>query len=294
MSESSIYQGIFVPLVTAFNENETLNLDACEKLVEHMLAKGAQGFYVGGSSGECYLQCPEMRKEYLTKISETVKGRVKIIAHVGANSTSLSIELGQHALNCGYDAITSTPPFYFGFSTEEVTQFYQDLSDNVALPLLVYYAPGVTGVSCKVEQLENILAIKNVYGIKYTTTDMYMLERLKTRHPDASIFHGADEMLLSGLVMGADGGIGSTYNLMVDKYVALHQAFKEGNLEKARELQANVNQVTEILLSIGVIPSIKYLLTLMGLEVGDARRPFAKLKESEKNTLSDCYQKFLL
>ncbi len=102
---------------------------------------------------------------------------------------------------------------------------------------------------------------------------------------DINVINGPDEMLICGLSMGADAGIGSTYNLMCAEYVALRNAFLRGDLDEARRIQYKVNKVTEILIRYNVARAVKYILSLDGIEAGDMAYPMYALTDEQKKSL---------
>ena len=111
-------------------------------------------------------------------------------------------------------------------------------------------------------------------GIKYTASDLFQFNRLRSTRPDRQFFFGTDEMFLGAAAMGSDGGIGSTYNLIGDVYVGIEDAVSRNDIESARELQNKANELISILISAGVVAGLKHALNRMGVSVGPCRAPF--------------------
>ncbi|GGX41771.1 N-acetylneuraminate lyase [Saccharospirillum salsuginis] len=286
-------KGIIIPLVTPYDDNGKIDPSSTEKLFEHFLEKGIRSFYIGGSSGECYLQTQDERLEFLEVVARINQGRAKLMAHIGAISTPNTIELGRKAHACGYDAISSTPPFYYGFTKTQIMGFYKEIVRTVDLPMVVYNAASVTGVDFSLDELGEMLSWDNVIGLKHTTTNMTVIERLKQRFPEKLIYHGEDYMLVSGAVMGADGGIGSTYNVMPDRYLRLWKAVEDGDFVTASREQNEINSVIDVLLKPGFLAGIKGMLKLQGYDVGQPRKPFTWLSDDQWDDLKrikDTYQ----
>lgn len=277
-------KGIFVPLMTPFI-NDELKIDLIPDMVNHHISQGVHGFYVGGSSAECFMMSVEERCQVLKAISTANAGRVKIIAHVGAISLREALQLTNAANAHAYDAISATPPFYYGFNTQEIEVYYQSIAKASDVPLLLYNIPGTTGINLTLEDMKALSTIPNVIGLKHTTQDMFIIERLHAHNPDLLIFHGEDTMLLNGLQMGASGGIGSTYNLMSKQYVELFQAYENGDIDAAMAIQHTVNAVTEVLLTCGLYQSIKFAMNEQGVNYGECRRPFSPLSDDKKAQL---------
>jgi len=279
-------KGIYLPLMTPFKLNGEIDFNCLEGMIEHHLRQGVHGFYVGGSSSECFMMSVTERQSLLLEIAAIIRGRVPLIAHVGVISLHDVRQLIDTAVDAQYDAISATPPFYYGFSKAEVTHYYQNIARYSPLPLLLYNIPGTTGVSFTHQELFDLSALPNVIGIKHTTSDMFFIEQLRQRVSDSVIFHGEDTMLVNGLQMGASGGIGSTYNLMSADYVALYQAMENDDIERAMSLQHRVNTVTTQLLECGVYQSIKFVMNEMGVEYGHCREPFLPLLSEQKERLT--------
>ena len=135
------------------------------------------------------------------------------------------------------------------------------------------------------EKVSQFLCDERFIGVKHTSSDFYALNRFKKAYPKKLIFNGYDEMLLSGLAAGADGGIGSTYNFMAEKYIRIWELFQEGRFEEARKIQTEVNDIIDILAKVGVMPGEKAILTMMGLDFGECRKPFKSISTEEYDML---------
>lgn len=280
MSEAPRIGGIIVPLVTPFDENGDLDVERSRSLIEKHLDVGVHGFYIGGSSGEGFLQSVDERCDFLRFVAEVVSGRGLLIAQVGALSSRDVHVLAKFAAANSYDVISSTPPFYFHHTDSEVVQYYRDLAEVSDIPVLLYNIPGTTGRSLSTATQVEMLKLPNVVGSKHTDPNFFIAERLMREVPSAVIFNGPDEMLTGGLAMGMAGGIGSTYNLMPRLYLEIYSSVMSGDLDSARQSQSTANDVIDELLRIspGVVPGIKYGLKKLGFDVGDARRPFLPIQ----------------
>ncbi len=280
MPEKRRLEGIMVPLITPFDDNGDLAPEVARPLIDRHLEAGVGGFYVGGSSGEGFLQSVAERCEYMRFVAEATEGRVTLIAQVGALCTRDARALTDYAADSGYDVVSSTPPFYFNYTEREVVGYYRDLAEHSSLPVLLYNVPGTTGRNLSVDAQIEMLRLPNVIGSKHTDTNFFSAERLMHEVPGTVIFNGPDEMLTGGLAMGMAGGIGSTYNLMPRHYLNIFRHVQNGDLAKARETQAIVNEIIYELLRVspGVIPGIKHGLKTLGFDVGRARRPFQAIE----------------
>lgn len=279
------FRGIFPALLTPFNKNGEVCHEALRELVRFNLQKGVAGFYVGGSTAEAFLLSLSERKEILETVVQESGGLATIIAHIGCIGQDHAVELARHAKSVGADAMSSVPPFYYGFSWEEIKSYYFGIVDGVDLPMLIYNFPGNSGVKLTVSNVTTFLNDPRFIGVKHTSSDYFMLERFKAVREGVLVYNGFDEMFLSGIAAGADGAIGSTFNFMAEKFIAIMDLAAQGNLVKAREIQHQVNNLVDILIRVGVMPGEKAALELMGVPMGECRKPFRSLSLAERAEL---------
>ncbi|MBE5751538.1 MAG: N-acetylneuraminate lyase [Clostridiales bacterium] len=280
------FEGIFPALLTPFDKNDRVNERELEKLVKFNVEKGATGFYVGGSTAEAFLLSMDERKLIMDIVKSAAPNQT-LIAHVGSISESQAIELGKHASRLGYDAVSSVAPFYYKFSFEEIKNYYFRVAEESALPMLVYHFPAFSGVNMGVEEMGTFLSDEKFIGIKYTSNDFFTMERCKTNFPNKLVYNGYDEMFLAGLSMGADGGIGSTYNFMTDKFVQIKKLFNENKMAEAQALQQQVNGIIAVLCQIGVMQAEKEVLNQLGFDFGVCRKPFSEPTDEQKKLITE-------
>ncbi len=278
-------QGIYPALVSHFKNDGTILKDSIRANMDRNYAQGAGGFYICGSTGEGPVITKEMRMEIAETVMEHNNGRGIIINHIGAAATKDAFELARHAKEIGCDAVSSVVPnFYFKHNDDEIIDFYKRVAEESQLPVVAYVQNLLTTDS--VNLMSRLIDVDGVIGCKFTLTDFYSMRRIKELNGgDINVINGPDEMLICGLSMGADAGIGSTYNLMCAEYVKLRNAFLNGDIEEARKTQYKVNKVTEILIKYNVARAVKYILSLDGIEAGDMAYPMSPLTDAQKESL---------
>lgn len=262
---------IYSALVTPYTDSDRLDESALERLLAFQKAQGLAGVFVSGSSGESMLQTTEERVELLNAVSRLNPG-LKLIAHVGSVSTRETEKLARVAGSARYDYVSAISPSYYKFSEDEIFNHYKRVTEASGLPLIVYTFPD-KGLGLSYDLTLRLLDLPEVAGVKFTSLDLCMLDRIKQARPDKLVFNGFDEILVAGLSMGADGGIGTTYNFMGDAFVAISEAVARNDVQAARDLQSMVNRII-----VKVYPSIidgtKYVLQRMGCGAGNARSPY--------------------
>jgi len=284
--------GIHTALLTPIDAAGAIDPAATEQLVAFQVGLGIAGLYVGGSSGEAMTQSVAERAAYLRHVAHLADGQIRLIARVGAVATDDVLSLAAVAADAAYDAVSAITPFYYPFSRAEVMAHYTEVADSAALPLIIYNFPAITA-GFALAELATLLDHRNIIGVKHTSTDIYLLERIRRRCPDALIYNGYDEMCLAGLVSGADGAIGTTYNFMGDVFVEIERLVRAQETQAALTLQVMANRVIDVLVEVGVMPGTKGLMDIMGVPMGHSRRPFRKLTTADRDWLAAAAQPIL-
>jgi N-acetylneuraminate lyase len=241
-------RGIFSAILTPLTKKETLDEKCFAQLAHKLLAEGQAGLYVAGGTGEGTALDDNVRIETFRIAASVAKTRGKgeaVIAHVGGVATSRALYMARAAAEAGCNAIAALPPFGGRYSYAELTDYYRALSEAESIPLLVYHMPGGTGYDFSRRQLSGWLELPNVLGMKFTSDDMFRMERLATLHPDKAIFNGMDEMLMHGLASGALGAIGLTFNLIGPLALRLYDAFQRADRETVLAAQGTLNHLVE-------------------------------------------------
>ena len=290
MKDIAKYQGIIPAFYACYDAEGKINPEGVRALTRWFVEKGVKGLYVGGSSGECIYQSKEERKVVLENVMAEAKGKLTVIAHVACNNTTDSQELAAHAESLGVDAIASIPPIYFHLPPYAIAKYWNDIS--AAAPntdFIIYNIPQLAGVALNVPLLKEMLKNPRCIGVKNSsmpTQDIQMW-----RDEGAIVFNGPDEQLISGLVMGATGGIGGTYGAMPELYIKLYECVKSGDLATALEIQNDCCRIIYKLCSGhgNMYGMIKEVLRKMGCpDCGSVRAPLAELIDSDYPIADEC------
>ena len=290
MKDISKYQGIIPAFYACYDAEGKISPEGVRALTRWFVEKGVKGLYVGGSSGECIYQSKEERKVVLENVMAEAKGKLTVIAHVACNNTADSQELAAHAESLGVDAIASIPPIYFHLPPYAIAKYWNDISDAAPnTDFIIYNIPQLAGVALSVPLLKEMLKNPRCIGVKNSsmpTQDIQMW-----RDEGAIVFNGPDEQLISGLVMGAVGGIGGTYGAMPELYVKLFECVKSGDMATALEIQNDCCRIIYKLCSGhgNMYGMIKEVLRKMGCpDCGSVRAPLAELIESDYPIADEC------
>ncbi|MFC5466279.1 N-acetylneuraminate lyase [Lederbergia graminis] len=287
------YKGIIPALITPYTNEGKINEAVTRKLIQHLLSKGVKGLYLSGSTGEGFLQTVEERKQFLEIVVDEVQGEVPVISQVGAVDTNTCVELTKHAAEVGADAVSAVAPFYYKHGSEQIKQHYLDIVNAADIPLIIYHIPDFTGTSGSIDFYEELSKVENIIGLKYTSKDTFFMQQLIDVCGDEfMVFNGPDECCIAGLAVGAHGAIGSTYNIMPEKFVSLFNHFANGNIAAAKQEQYEANRLIRKLLDYDFIAFEREVLTLQGFDVGKPRKPLQQLTDMERSQIRKIVEEF--
>jgi len=270
------FHGIIPALYACYDDQGDISESRTKDLCDYFSEKGVQGVYVGGSSGECIYQSLDERKDVLRYVAKHLKGKMTLIAHVGAPSTRDSIELAKHAAELGYDALSAIPPIYFKLPDSAVYKYWSEIIAATPLSFIIYNIPQTTGYTLTTALFQKLLNNKQVIGVKNSSMPVMDIERFKKAGgDDIVVFNGPDEQFVAGRIMGADAGIGGTYGAMPELFLQANRFVQEGKFIEAQHIQSDINDIIIALCSLNgsMYAVIKEVLNRRGVNIGSVREP---------------------
>lgn len=274
-------KGVIPAMVSCFDDDGNFDEKSQRELTRFLLKRNVNGLYLTGSTGESFLMSKNIRKKVVETVVDEVNGKIPLIVHIGDIGTKKSIEFAKHAEKNGVAAISSVPPFYWKFTTNEIIDYYDEVSSSIDLPMVVYNI-ALAGL-VDFNTIKRLSKIGNVKGIKFTSTTHNEILRIKDEiDPNFSVYSGADEMALSGLAFGADGLIGSFYNVIPELFTIIWDSMLTNNHQKARDAQNKANIIIYYVLNNHFFDCIKAMLNWAGVSSGTVLKPFYKLTPSDE------------
>lgn len=271
-------QDIVAALVTPFTLTNEVHHESLRRIVGHALRLGVGGFYVCGSTGEGFSLSSDERMRIVETVVQEARGKADVIVNLSHMDFRELVRLSHHATEVGADAVSVLPPIYNAVSDNELLAYFREVLVQARLPLTVYNIPQLAHRSLSVDAVRALADDSRFVGIKHSSEDTVALARFKqVAGGRLIVWSGRDAYYLGCLAMGADGAIGSTFQLLGDVFVAITQAFRAGDQARALALQQRINEVHSRLQVHGAISSIKRCLTLLGGESGPCRLPFQPL-----------------
>lgn len=276
--------GVIPAMLTCFDKDGVFDEKAQRALTRFLISRGVDGLYLTGSTGEAFLMDEKSRKEAVEVTLDEVAGQVPVIVHVGDIGTKKSIDYARHAEKCGAAAVSSVPPFYWKFTTNEILSYYADVSSSVTVPMIVYNI-ALAGL-VDFATIKKLAKIDNVKGIKYTATTHNEILRIKDEvGEDFKVYSGADEMALSGFCYGADGIIGSFYNIIPELFIELRKSYLAGDIVNSRLMQKKANAIIYYVLANHFFDTIKATLKWSGVCSSTVLAPFYKLNDEDEERI---------
>jgi len=283
---------------TPFDAEGEVNYNIIPAYAALLARNGLKGVFINGSSGEGYMLTEDERislaEAWVKAAAEvrTTKGEpFKVIVHVGSTCVKSSKRLAAHAQQIGAWGIGAmATPFPKINRVEELIKYCEEIASGAPeLPFYFYHIPAFNGAFLSMydflKAVDESGRIPNLAGIKYTFESLYEYNRCR-RYKDGKydMLHGQDETILPCLAMGgAQGGIGGTTNYNGAVLTGIIDAWQEGDLEKARELQNFAQDVIDVICHFrGNIVGGKRIMKLLGLDMGKNRTPFQNMTDAEE------------
>jgi len=286
-------EGLVAATFSPMHPDGTLNLSQVPGIVQHLIQDGIAGLYVCGSTGEGPLMSSPERRQVAEAYISAAAGRLPVIVQIGHDSLAEARELAQHAQASGADAISAIAPRYFGCDSVDtlIACLKEATQDTPDMPFFYYHIPSLSGVSFDMVKFlqEAPKHLTGFAGIKYSAPTIHEYQEcLACAGDQYTILFGCDEMLLSSLVVGGYGAVGSTYNFAAPLYNGIIDAYRTSDLKGAEALQLKTVKLIHMLYDrYRGQPAFKAIMGLLGCDCGPNRLPLRALSEIEIRQLRD-------
>jgi len=282
--------GLIAAPFTPFRPNGDLALDTIPALAALLQRNEVGAAFVCGTTGEGSSLTTEERRQVAAAWRKATPPGLKLAVHVGHLSLGDSRELARHAAEIGADAIAAIAPGFFKPAgvAELVAWCAEVAAAAPQLPFYYYHMPAMTGVNIAVHDFLQHAdgRIPNLVGVKFTHENLtdYAASQ-KFGNGRFSLLFGRDEILLSGLRLGATGAVGSTYNYAAPLYHRILRAFAAGDAAAAERDQRRAQQFIDVMNRFGGLPAGKSIMKLIGIDCGPVRLPLTSLTAAAEEEL---------
>jgi dihydrodipicolinate synthase/N-acetylneuraminate lyase len=281
--------GIIPPMITPLRGRDELDVAGLERLIEHILAGGVSGIFILGTTGEGPSLSYRLRRELIQCVCKQVNHRVPILVGITDTSFAESVNVARSADESGADALVVAPPYYLPEAQPELQEYLHHLIPELPLPVYLYNMPALTKVHFELETVRRAMDEPRILGLKDSSGDLnYFKSAAELIRPraDWSLLIGPEEKLFESLQLGGNGGVSGGANLFPRLYVKVVEAHRAGNLDRARELQQQIQRVSDSFYRIGkysssIIKGIKCALSCLGICDDFMAEPFHRFRAAE-------------
>jgi len=274
--------GYIPDLPTPFDANGELDLEAFARLCERQIEAEVSAIVVGETTGEASTLTPVEHDSIVRTAVDVARGRVRVIAGAGSNSTSQAIELTRRAEAAGADAALSVVPYYNKPMQAGIHAHFRAIADSTSLPLILHDVPSRTVRELSDDTLVRLAESEQFIGLRDGTGEIARPMRLESRLPPGfRQLSGDDATALAFIANGGDGCISTISNIAPDLCWAIFSSCRQGRLQSARYLQSRLAPLTAALAKESPA-ALKYALWLLGLMSPNTRLPIVELDDAAK------------
>jgi len=285
---SLIPKGVIPAMVTPFTAEEKVNELALRRLTKYLIEGGVHGIFATGSQGEFWALTPGEKERVWEVVVEEVGGRVPVYAGTAGVTTRETIALTRLAEKCKVDAVSILTPYFISPSDDQLFEHYRAVAEATSVPIVLYTNPARTNVRLSTELVVRLSRVPHIVGIKDSSGDLELsAEYMRVVPAPFVVLMGRDTLIYGGLLYGAGGAIAATGNVAPRLVVSIYDKYKAGDLEGARQAQADLAPL-RMAFAWGTFPVvIKEALNLIGIDVGPARAPVGPLSTEQRDRLRD-------
>lgn len=288
-----MFSGCITALITPF-KNDQVDEEGLKENIRFQIRAGVNGVLVCGSTGEA----PNLTEAETERVIETAvieaKGKVKVIAGAGTNSTHKSIKQIKRAESFGVDAVLVVAPYYNKPTQEGLYRHFRACAEATNLPLIVYNIPPRSVVNILPATIErlitdcpNIIAVKEASGNLDQSTEI--IQRCAER---VTVLSGDDSLTLPILAVGGKGVISVASNIVPEDVQAMVDNFLSGRVQEARTRHLKLFPLIKALfIETNPIP-VKTAMNLLGMPAGEPRLPLCPLSPQNEPILRQALENY--
>jgi 4-hydroxy-2-oxoglutarate aldolase len=280
--------GVFPALTTPYSADGSVSVGDIKHNINKYNSTGLAGYVAIGSTGESVLLSRKEVETVLVAVKESAAPGLRLIAGTGAESTAETIDRTKRAAELGYHVALVKTPYYYKpvYNPEVLIAHFRRVADASPIPVMLYSVPQFTGIALEAPEVAVLAQHPNIIGIKESSGNVQRAaEMLAAVPPSFQILVGSASMLFPSMVLGAVGAILALASPLPEQCVALFEAVRTGNLEKARELQVSLLPASKLIVSQCGIPGVKYAMDQAGYRGGLPRLPLLPLHEDQRQAV---------
>lgn len=283
------FEGIYTPIVTPYRDDFSIDETGFAGQIENLIASGVHGIVVAGTTGEYYAQTADERIRMMEVARDVIAGRLPLIVGTGAIRTEDSVMFAEAAKARGADALlVATPPYAYP-TGREIALHALAIDRAANLPIMLYNYPGRMSVNMDEETLDRLGRSPNFCAIKESSGDVNRLHMLARDYPHIQLSCGMDDQALEFFAWGARSWVCAGSNFAPQAHIALYEACAvRGDFTTGRAIMSAMLPLMAVLEQGGkFVQSIKYGLSLRGIDAGPPRKPLQPLNKDDKRALDE-------
>ena len=275
---------VLVAMVTPFDKDMKLDVDAGVKLAAKLVDDGCDGLVLGGTTGESPTTSTAEKLTLIREVKNALGERAKIVAGAGNYSTDSSVDLAQQSVNAGADALLIVTPYYSKPPQEGVYQHFKTVASAVDAPIMLYDIPGRTATPIAEETAMRLAEVPNIVAIKVAKGDLAAGARLYQK-TELALYSGDDPINIPWLSVGATGFVSVVGHCAARTLRDMRTAFDRGDLAEALRLNSTMFPLNRAMARSGGVSFAKAALDIMGMSVGSPRLPQVPLSDEARDAL---------
>ncbi|ANE08541.1 4-hydroxy-tetrahydrodipicolinate synthase [Corynebacterium glutamicum] len=279
-----------VAMVTPFTESGAIDIAAGREVAAYLVDKGLDSLVLAGTIGESPTTTAAEKLELLKAVREEVGDRAKLIAGVGTNNTRTSVELAEAAASAGADGLLVVTPYYSKPSQEGLLAHFGAIAAATEVPICLYDIPGRSGIPIESDTMRRLSELPTILAVKDAKGDLVAATSL-IKETGLAWYSGDDPLNLVWLALGGSGFISVIGHAAPTALRELYTSFEEGDLVRAREINAKLSPLVAAQGRLGGVSLAKAALRLQGINVGDPRLPIMAPNEQELEALREDMKK---
>lgn len=276
---------VSVAMVTPFAADGSLDEAAARRLAVHLADNGVDSLVLAGTTGESPTTSTAEKLHLLKAVKDEVGDRVKIIAGAGTNDTAKSVELARVSADAGADALLVVTPYYSKPTQEGIVQHFTAVASATDLPVCLYDIPSRSVTPIEADSIRRLAELPTVKAVKDAKGNLGEAAQL-IQETGLAWYSGDDPLNLPFLAIGASGFISVVGHAAPQALRQLYTSFEEGDLARAREINATVLiPLVHQQARLGGASLAKAALRLQGIEVGAPRLPVTEPSDADVEVL---------
>jgi len=289
--KGSDFAGLSVAIVTPFKDGE-VDYDRLKEQVEFQIESGITCLVPAGTTGESPTLTHEEHEKVIAEVIQAARGRCKVMAGTGSNSTAEALRLTKRAALEGADATLQVAPYYNKPTQEGFYQHFKAVAEAVDIPVCVYNIPGRTGKNIEVDTIQRLSGVPGITMVKEATGSLDQCSAV-LGSTDLTVLSGDDSLTLPMISVGAEGVISVAGNLVPTEMIKLVDAAVAGDLVTAQTLHHRLYSLCSNMLGLATNPiPVKAAMQMVGRDSGELRLPMTSLDETSRAKLAETLMAF--